>query len=182
MKKMLVCLLVMLAVFAFTACGVKNGNLHEKPGGETQTEQPGNNENPSENGSSGISDDGQKKDITVMYLYINENKIEVTLTENKAVSALVEILKQNDITYTANDYGGFEKVGNLGHSLPSENSQITSQAGDVILYSGNQIVLFYGSNSWSYTRLGKINGYSVSELRTLLGAGNGSIQVRISLK
>ncbi len=119
--------------------------------------------------------------ITVMYIYINDNKLEVTLAKNKAVTALVEILQQGDITYTANDYGGFEKVGSLGHSLPTENTQITTEAGDVILYYGNQIVLFYGSNSWSYTRLGKINGYSAAELRTLLGAGSGSVQVRISL-
>ena len=117
-----------------------------------------------------------------MYLYINDNKLEVTLAENKAVDALVELLKDGDITYTADDYGGFEKVGFLGHSLPTENSQITTEAGDVILYSGNQIVLFYGSNEWSYTRLGKIKGYSVSELRTYLCAGKGSVQVRISLK
>ena len=121
-------------------------------------------------------------DITAVYLYINGNKAEVTLAENKATLALVEILEQGDITYTADDYGGFEKVGQLGHSLPTENSQITTEAGDVILYSGNQIVLFYGSNSWSYTRLGKINGYSVSELRAFLCAGDGSVQVRISLE
>ena len=122
-----------------------------------------------------------QEEITKMYLTINGNKIEVTLAENSSVDALVEILKQGDITYTANDYGGFEKVGSLGHTLPANNSQITTQAGDVILYSGNQIVLFYGSNSWSYTRLGRINGYSVSELRSLLGAGNGSVQVTMSL-
>lgn len=129
----------------------------------------------------GESQNGEIKEDR-MYLYINENKLEVTLAKNKAVTALVEILKQDDITYTANDYGGFEKVGSLGHSLPTENSQITTEAGDVILYSGNQIVIFYGSNSWSYTRMGKINGYSVSELRTLLRAGSGSIQIRISLE
>lgn len=122
-------------------------------------------------------------EITVMYLYINDNKLEVTLADNSAVAELVEILEQGDITYTANDYGGFEKVGSLGHSLTTENnSQITTEPGDVILYSGNQIVLFYGSNTWSYTRLGKINGYSGSELGTLLGAGSGSVRVRISLK
>ena len=93
----------------------------------------------------------------------------------------MDILKKGDIVYTANDYGDFEKVGSLGHTLPTNNSQITTQAGDVILYSGNQIVLFYGSNSWPYTRLGKINGYSVAELRSLLGAGNGSVQVTVSL-
>ncbi|MDE5548341.1 MAG: hypothetical protein K2J30_05050 [Clostridia bacterium] len=124
----------------------------------------------------------EQEEITNMYLTINGNKIEVTLAENSAVDALVERLKQGDITYTANDYGGFEKVGGLGFSLPRSDTQITTEAGDVILYSGNQIVLFYGSNSYSYTRLGKINGYTATQLRTLLAAGEGSIQVTISLK
>ncbi|MDE7263602.1 MAG: leucine-rich repeat protein [Anaeroplasmataceae bacterium] len=124
----------------------------------------------------------EQEEITKMYITINGNKLEVTLAENSSVGALVERLKQGDIIYTANDYGGFEKVGSLGFSLPTNDTQITTQSGDVILYLGNQIVLFYGSNSWSYTRLGRIIGYSASELRTLLGAGNGSSQVMISLK
>lgn len=119
--------------------------------------------------------------IDKMYITINGNKLEVTLAENAAADALVKKLKRGDITYTANDYGDFEKVGSLGFSLPTNNEQITARAGDVILYSGNQIVLFYGSNSWSYTRLGKMNGYTATELRTLLGAGKGSVQVTVSL-
>ena len=142
---------IIIACFAFAGCG--------------EVEQP----------------PAQTTDITEMYITINGNKLEVTLADNSSVAALVERLKQGDITYTANDYGGFEKVGSLGFSLPTNNSQITTEAGDVILYSGNQIVLFYGSNSWSYTRLGKINGYTASELQSLLGAGNGSTQVTISL-
>ncbi|MDE6411622.1 MAG: hypothetical protein K2L02_03700 [Clostridia bacterium] len=121
-------------------------------------------------------------EVTQMYLTINGNKLQVTLAENSSVDALVEILKEGDIEYTADDYGGFEKVGALRHTLPTNNSRITTEAGDVILYSGNQIVLFYGSNTWSYTRLGKINGYSVAELQSLLGAGEGAVQVTISLK
>lgn len=127
-----------------------------------------------------LKPDGQE--VTKMYITVNGNKLEVTLGTNSSVTALVEKLKQGDVTYTADDYGDFEKVGGLGFSLPTNNSQITTQSGDVILYSGNQIVLFYGSNSWSYTRLGKIEGYSAQELRTLLGAGDGSVQVTISLK
>ncbi len=124
----------------------------------------------------------EEKEITTMYLYINENKLEVELEKNAAVTALIELLNEGDISYMADDYGGFEKVGSLGHTLPTENSEITTEAGDVILYSGNQIVLFYGSNTWSYTRLGKIKECSASELSTILSAGNGSIQVRISLR
>lgn len=117
-----------------------------------------------------------------MHITINGNKLEVTLEKNSSVAALVKRLKQGDITYTANEYGGFEKVGRLGFNLPTNNKKITTQVGDVILYSGNQIALFYDSNSWFYTRLGKINGYSAFELYTLLCARDGSVKVTISLK
>ena len=122
-----------------------------------------------------------EQEVTTMYITIEGNKAEVTLEQNAATAALVELLRNGDITYTADDYGGFEKVGGLGHSLPTSNSQITTRPGDVILYSGNQIVLFYGSNSWSYTRLGKINGYSTDELKTLFAAGAGRVEVTLSL-
>ena len=154
MKKFLtVIAAVLIACFAFVGCD-KGGN----PPTETVPQE-----------------------VTTMYITINGNKAEVTLAENSAVDALVEKLKNGDITYTADDYGYFEKVGGLGFSLPTSDTKITTQAGDVILYSGNQIVLFYGSNTWSYTRLGKINGYSASELRSFLCAGTDGVQITISL-
>ena len=120
-------------------------------------------------------------EVSQIYITVNENKLEVTLVKNETVAALIELLKEGDIVYTADDYGGFEKVGNIGHSLPRNDTQIKTEAGDVILYQGNQICIFVGSNSWSYTRIGKINGYSTQELKTLLGAGEGKVQVTISL-
>ncbi len=69
-------------------------------------------------------------------------KLEVALADNSSVTALIEILKREDIIYNASDYGGFEKVGNLGHTLPTNHTQISTQPGDVILYGNNQIVLF----------------------------------------
>ena len=96
--------------------------------------------------------------------------------------ALVEALRAASITYTARDYGGFEKVGALGRSLPASDSRITTQAGDVILYSGNQLVLFYGSNSWSYTRIGKMEYGSMDALKSFLKAGEGDIRVFILLQ
>lgn len=123
----------------------------------------------------------EQEEITKMYITIYGNKLEVTLENNSSVKALVELLKQGDITYTADDYGGFEKVGNIGHSLPTNNSQITTEAGDVILYQGSQICIMVGSNSWSYTRIGKINGYSTAQLKNLVGTGIGSTEVTLSL-
>ena len=108
--------------------------------------------------------------------------LQIVLENNVATRELVTALKVSPITYKASDYGGFEKVSALGRSLPTANSQITAQAGDVILYSGNQIVLFYGSNSWSYTRLGKIQYSTLDELKTFLKAGGGDVSVTLSLR
>lgn len=112
---------------------------------------------------------------------VSGKTVSVLIEDNKATKALVAALRESPITYEADDYGGFEKVGSLGHSLPTNNNQITTQAGDVILYNGNQIVLFYGSNSWSYTRIGKIVYGSLDELKAFLKAGQGKITVTLSL-
>ena len=119
---------------------------------------------------------------TKMNITINGKTMTVALVDNSATKKLVELLKDSPITYQAEDYGGFEKVGYLGHSLPTSNSQITTEAGDVILYSGNQIVLFYGSNSWSYTRLGRIEYSTMDELKDFLQAGKGDALSGVSTK
>lgn len=112
---------------------------------------------------------------------IDGKTLPIHLVDNSATRELVAAIQQAPITYEAVDYGGFEKVGALGRSLTTSNSQITTEAGDVILYSGNQIVLFYGSNSWSYTRLGRIKYQSLNELKTFLKAGQGRISVTLSV-
>lgn len=111
---------------------------------------------------------------------IDGKTLPVNLVDNEATRALVAALQKSPINYEADDYGGFEKVGGLGRSLPTSNQQITTEAGDVILYSGNQIVLFYGSNSWSYTRLGRIQYTTLDELKSFLKAGQGRISVTLS--
>ena len=116
-----------------------------------------------------------------LYITIDGKTLPVVLVDNAATQALVAALQEGDITYEAHEYGGFEKVGALGRSLPTSNTQITTQAGDVILYSGNQIVLFYGSNSWSYTRLGRMEYASQAELESFLKAGQGNVTVKLSL-
>ena len=112
---------------------------------------------------------------------VSGKTLPVKIEDNEATKALVAALREESITYEAHDYGGFEKVGPLGRTLPSSDTQITTQAGDVILYSGNQIVLFYGSNSWSYTRIGRMEYNSLNELKSFLKAGEGDISVTLSL-
>ncbi len=117
-----------------------------------------------------------------MYITIDGQTQSVTLVENSATKALVEKLQQAPVSTTLNSSGGFEIWGPLGFSLPANDQQTTAQPGDVILYNSSNICLFYGSNSWSYTRLGKIDGLSESELRSFLKAGERNIGVVLSLE
>lgn len=118
----------------------------------------------------------QKMNIT-----IDGQTQSASLEDNAATRALVEKLQKAPVTVTLNSSGGFEIWGTLGFSLPTSDQRITAQPGDIILYSGSNICLFYGSNSWSYTRLGRIDGLSESELRTFLKAGESNISVTLSL-
>ncbi|WP_289290441.1 cyclophilin-like fold protein [Sporofaciens musculi] len=98
--------------------------------------------------------------VEKMTLQIGNSSFTVTLESNAAVEALVDMMREAPVVIQMSDYSGFEKVGSLGTSLPTSNSQTTTKPGDIVLYNGNQIVIFYGSNSWSYTRLGKIDDLS----------------------
>ena len=118
---------------------------------------------------------------TKMYITIDGRTEAVTLTNNSATQALVAKLQEAPVSITLNSSGGFEIWGPLGFSLPENDQQTTAQPGDVILYNGSNLCLFYGTNSWSYTRLGKIDGLSESELRTFLKAGESNIGVVLSL-
>lgn len=116
-----------------------------------------------------------------MNITINGNTASCKLVDNVATSALLERLAEGDVTYSASEYGGFEMVGSVGFSLPTTNTQTTTEAGDVVLYNGNSICIFVGSNSWSYTRLGKIEGMTTSELRSFLNIDQGRAVITLSL-
>ena len=117
---------------------------------------------------------------TKVLLKVGGNTMTATLTDNEATRELTKLLEHGDLTIRMSDYGGFEKVGALPQSLPTSNTQITTEPGDIMLYQGNQMVIFYGPNSWSYTRLGKIDGATASNLRQFLG--NGNITMTLSLE
>ena len=116
-----------------------------------------------------------------LYITIDGVTKTATLVDNAATQALVEKLQEAPVTVTLNSSGGFEIWGALGFSLPTSNEQVNAQPGDIVLYNGSNICMFYGSNSWSYTRLGKIEGLSESDLRTFLKAGESNISVTLSL-
>lgn len=119
--------------------------------------------------------------LETIQITISGKTLPLKLDDNVATRALVAALREASLTYEADDYGGFEKVGEMGRSLPSEDRQISTSPGDVVLYNSSHIVLFYGSNSWSYTLLGKIQYGTLDELKSFLKAGDGKISVTLSL-
>lgn len=103
-----------------------------------------------------------------MELTVSGVTLSVALEANPATKALLCHLQQGNVVVQTSRYGGFEQVGTLPWSLPTSNSQLTTSPGDVILYNGNQLVVFFGRNSWSYTRLGRIENVSQEQLERLL--------------
>ena len=117
-----------------------------------------------------VSGDGSMDDL--VKVKINDEVFDVKLENNSATQELVKELKKGNVTVNASEYGGFEKVGELGFSLPTNDENIGTNPGDIVLYQGDKISLFYGSHSWSYTKLGKIDNVDSNKLKEVLGSGN----------
>ena len=105
---------------------------------------------------------------TDIKLLIDNKEVEVEWLDNDSVKALEDILMNEDIEIKMSTYGGFEQVGSIGHNIPADDVQLKTKTGDIVLYNGNQLVIFFGSNSWSYTKLGHIDGLSDQEIIDLL--------------
>ena len=116
-----------------------------------------------------------------LYLTINGTTMSATLVDNSSTQALVEALQVADIVYEAHDYGNFEKVGPLGQSFPQNNEDITTTAGDLILYQGSNLCIYYATNTWDFTRIGHIDGATSDNIRAFVNAGGGNVTVTLSL-
>ncbi len=132
-----------------------------------------------ENAASAQSGDETVKEETEMKLQIGNTVLTAVLAENDSARALAELLRQGPLTIAMEDYGRMEKVGDLGTSLPRCDESITTSAGDLILYQGSSFVIYYAQNSWSLTRLGRIQDVTADGLREILG--NGDVTVTLSL-
>ena len=114
-----------------------------------------------------------------MQMMIGETPVTVAWEDNASVEAL-RALAAEGLTIEMSMYGGFEQVGSIGQSLPRDDQQTTTTCGDIVLYSGNQLVVFYGSNSWAYTRLGHITDQTPEQMKALLGSGD--VTITLSMK
>ena len=116
----------------------------------------------------------------VIKLKVNDAVFDVELENNSATQELMKTLKNGNVTINASDYGNFEKVGELGFSLPTNDENVNTAPGDIVLYQENQISLFYDSHSWSYTKIGKIQNVDSNQLKNVLGSGD--VKLTLSLK
>jgi len=114
-----------------------------------------------------------------MNIQIGDRVLTATLVESSSVEALKAALSEGPLTVNMHDYGSMEKVGSLGMDLPRNDEQITTEAGDIILFQGNALVIYYAPNSWNFTRLGKINNVTAEDLREILGDGNVTITLSL---
>ena len=130
-----------------------------------------------QSGAGNISNVGTGNTPTggTMKIIIGNRELTATLAQNSSTEALKELLRAGSITIQMRDYGNMEKVGSLGRSLPANDERITAEPGDLILYQGNSLVIYYAPNTWSFTRLGRINGVTQAELINILGEGNVTV-------
>ena len=185
--KSVICAIIMM--FAISACAGRtpNDSAVSTSGQEEiskETEEKALTAS-TENGSDGIPEqEGSKEEVVVMdelILSVGDKRFSVEWEDNESVDAL-KGLAGSGMTIDMAMYGGFEQVGSIGTSLPRNDSQTTTSPGDIVLYSGNQIVIFYGSNSWAYTRLGRITGLDEKELEDTFGNGDVTIGLSVGAK
>lgn len=170
MGTMMSILLACLLPLSLSACAPGSQTLPE--GGLSSGEQSApESENQELEENQGEGETAMESDT--FYITVGGETFAATFADNAGAQALSELLAEGPITIQMSDYAGFEKVGALGQSLPTSNRQTTTQAGDIVLYQGNQIVLFYGSNSWSYTPLGRI--HDLTGWEAALGSGDVSV-------
>ena len=188
MKRTLAITLALAALLMMTACGVNTGGTGDgakeasTSAASTATNEAAVSQAPTEEADNENKTEPQpsspEESEADMRLRINDVEVCVDWEENDSVAALRDLVIAQPLSIQMSSYGGFEQVGSLGTSLPRNDVQITTQAGDIVLYSGNNIVIFYGSNSWAYTRLGHIE-LSSSEMSELLSHGDVTVKLSV---
>ena len=190
-KKMVRFVLVLLAILLLLpSCGeAANMTAQQQTPQESQTAPADSPADPSEepepdslppSPTESEPAENAKEDAQMLTIQIGDQILTAALENNPSAQALQELLAEGPLSVSVQNYGGFEKVGTLPQSLPRDDVQTTTAPGDIMLYQGDSIVLFYGSNTWSYTKLGTITGCSEEELRAILGGDDTIISLSIT--
>ena len=163
MKKYLLIILAVLMLF-LVSCNKKDNNT-DKGNGKTDE---------------GFVDFNDLLGDNYMYARIDDKEIKIKLEDNSSTKRLLELLEEENIVFKADDYQNFEKVGDIGTAITKNDSEVDAKCFDVLLYNGRNITFIYGTNSYSYTVLGKVEGISEAEYKEFLKAGNGEVSITLS--
>lgn len=185
LKHWMFLLIGIVLFFSLAACGTGQQTESSTTNDLVETQKSSEQSNTTNHATDSISesekteasDETQNDAEKYMHLFIGDTEVSVAWEDNESVSALLDLAKAGPLIIEMSMYGGFEQVGSLGSSLPRNDKQTTTESGDIVLYSGNQVVIFYGSNSWAYTRLGRITDKTATEMNELLGNGNVVITI-----
>ena len=179
-------LMMALLLLLLTGCAghqQAKSDASEGSGSVEEVSLPATTETASENEvseSSSPEPEAPEENDRIIYAHVNGKVLKILAADNSSADAFLDLLKTGDVTVEMHDYGSFEKVGPLGTTLPQNDEQITTEPGDVILYQGDQITIYYDVNSWSFTRLGKVQDLSPAELKEILGSGDAVVTFSIS--
>lgn len=161
MKNKILVVCACAVLLSMTACG-----------GDTDPAQI-----PEQNQTETLSSEEKEESEMRLNIQAGEHLLTAMLAQNSSAEALVEMLSEGTVTIQMSDYANMEKVGSLPDSLPGNDEQISTEAGDLILYQGNSFVIYYDTNSWNLTRLGKINDMNQQELKEILGDGDITVEL-----
>ena len=164
------------SIICLTSCGKNRNDTQETPTYKTMVEEVDSITNENETVYPSILEESTESELK---LYINDSDIPVIWEDNETIDEIKSELSNGDIHVSMSMYSDNEQVGSLGKSYTTEDKQITTENGDIVLYGGKQIVLFYDSNTWAYTKLGKMD---LSEDEVTLLLGNGNVTLRISMQ
>ena len=199
MKKIICMVLLLVVLFTITACG--NSREEENPDGkpEINTSEIMQSDTGSEEAQEAETETAQKSGVQTeiqstesaqenteqevtemkMKVQVGDTTFTATLAENSSVDALKELMEDGSLTLNMSDYASMEKSADLGVTLPQNNEQMNTRAGDIILYQGRTFVIYYDTNSWSLTPIGKIDNVDAEELREALGTGDVTVILSI---
>ena len=178
MSKRIVATLVVFFLL-LTGCKANNtGDFQEDDVSQTQSGVETNTNESKEQAKMKKTDESTLADNQIR-VTVGSSSFIVNLEDNETAKALRKMITDENLTISASNYGGFEKVCQLGKTLPRNDKQITTETGDVMLYSGNQIVFFYGANSWSYTKIGKVEASSIEKLESVLSGSETEVILSI---
>ena len=166
-------MLAIALIVLSAACASGSGTPEAGDPEETQQAETGDTDTDEEQKADNEEEGGTIR----MTLKINDEEVNVKWEDNESVRALYDLAAKEPVTVDTSLYGGFEQVGGLGTSLPNNDVDTTTAPGDIVLYSGSSIVVFFGTNTWAYTRLGHIEGKSRDELRDMLGSNNAVLTI-----